>query len=897
MTSGSFGAAHLTGLATALADRYRLGRELGAGGMATVWLAEDLRHGRRVAIKVLHPELSAVLGPERFLAEIRTTAGLQHPHILPLFDSGSADGHLYYVMPYVDGETLRSLLQRERQLPVGDALRIATEVADALQYAHAHGVVHRDIKPENILLQDGHALVADFGIALAVEQAGGVRMTQTGLSLGTPQYMSPEQAMGDRQVGARTDIYSLGVVTYEMLAGEPPFTGPNAQAIVARILTEEPPSVAAHRRSVPASVDAAVETAMEKLPADRWSTAAAFASALSGDAPQGTRTRHARSARGTTAAMRSVPRTVALGALGLLALAIAFWLGGRLRVPVAPPLVFGRATRVTWDPGLEVQPAISPDGKMIAYAAGTSTDTRIYVRQVAGGRANRLTDDSAIVEASPSWSPDGARILFLARGAVFSAAAAGGPARQELPAPRGGVVTSAVWAPDGQTIAYTVGDSLLVHTRDGEGRLVTRLPEPTLCAWSPDATNIACGSGNARYLTIGQQFGNQSPNRIVVCRVRDGARTVLTDSTSISVSPVWSHDGRWLYYVSNRDGRGDIYAQRIGSDGMPSGAVMRLTTGLGAQSISLSADGSRMAYAVYANTANVWSVPLTSGSTVTSTSAVPVTTGEQEIENVAVSRDGRWLLYDSNVAGNSDVYRVPLVGGLRAAGAPERITTDPADDFAPELSPDGTEVAFHSWRAGSRDIWVQPLDGRPTERVTSSPQQEWLPVWSPDARALAYEGFTTGSVLRTTWIARREANGGWGRLVRRLAPASWPAWSPDGHWLAFATGVAGGSLGVVPVDSGPSRIVLAPARDGMTGAEKPQWSPDGRTLYFKSHDARGAASIWSVPVAGGTPRLLVRLDDPTRPSYRPQWAFGNGRAYFAIDDRQSDLWVMDASAR
>ena len=304
-----------------------------------------------------------------------------------------------------------------------------------------------------------------------------------------------------------------------------------------------------------------------------------------------------------------------------------------------------------------------------------------------------------------------------------------------------------------------------------------------------------------------------------------------------------------------------------------------------------------MAYAVYANTANVWSVPLTSGSTVTSASAVPVTTGEQEIENVSVSRDGRWLLYDSNVAGNSDAYRVPLAGGLRASGAPERITTDPADDFAPELSPDGTEVAFHSWRAGSRDIWVQPLDGRSTERVTSAPQQEWLPVWSPDGRALAYEGFTTGSVLRTTWIARRTANGEWGRPVRRLAPASWPAWSPDGRWLAFATGVAGGSLGVVPVDSGPARIVLAAAQGGMTGAEKPQWSPDGRTLYFKSHDARGAASIWSVPVAGGTPHLLVRLDDPARPSYRPQWAFGNGREYFAIDDRQSDLWVMEASAR
>ena len=215
-------------LNTALAGRYRIERELGAGGMATVYLARDLKHDRNVALKVLRPELAAVIGAERFLTEIKTTANLQHPHILPLFDSGTADGQLFYVMPYVEGETLRGRLERETQLPVGDAVRLATEIANALEYAHKHGVVHRDIKPENILLQDGSALVADFGIALAVQQAGGERMTATGMSLGTPQYMSPEQAMGQKGVDARSDIYALGAITYEMLIGEPPFTGPSA---------------------------------------------------------------------------------------------------------------------------------------------------------------------------------------------------------------------------------------------------------------------------------------------------------------------------------------------------------------------------------------------------------------------------------------------------------------------------------------------------------------------------------------------------------------------------------------------------------------------------------------------------------------------------------------------
>jgi TolB-like protein/Tfp pilus assembly protein PilF/tRNA A-37 threonylcarbamoyl transferase component Bud32 len=263
-----------------LGAHYAVERELGRGGMATVYLAEDLKHRRKVAIKVLHAELSATLGAERFLKEIELTASLQHPHILPLFDSGSAGGLLYYVMPYVDGETLRARLTRERQLSVDEAVRLASEVADALGYAHTRGVVHRDVKPENILLQGGHALVADFGIALAVAQAGGERLTRTGVLLGTPQYMAPEQVTGEPNVDARADVYALGAVLYEMLAGEAPFSGPTAQAVLAQVATAEPKPLTAQRRSVPPHVDAVVRTALEKLPADRFATAAAFAAAL-----------------------------------------------------------------------------------------------------------------------------------------------------------------------------------------------------------------------------------------------------------------------------------------------------------------------------------------------------------------------------------------------------------------------------------------------------------------------------------------------------------------------------------------------------------------------------------------------------------------------------------------
>src|SRR5688500_10526889 len=274
-------------LSAALADRYRIERRLGEGGMATVYLAEDLRHDRKVALKVLRPELGVVLGADRFLQEIKTTARLQHPHILPLYDSGCTaaapggdTGFLFYVMPYIEGETLREKLDREQQLGIDEAVKIATEVADALQYAHDQGVIHRDIKPENILLHNGRAFVADFGIALAVSAAAGGRMTETGLSLGTPHYMSPEQATADRHVTTRSDIYSLGSVLYELLTGEPPHTGPSAQAIILKIVADVARPVRELRRAVPSHVAAAIAMALEKFPADRFDSARTFAEAL-----------------------------------------------------------------------------------------------------------------------------------------------------------------------------------------------------------------------------------------------------------------------------------------------------------------------------------------------------------------------------------------------------------------------------------------------------------------------------------------------------------------------------------------------------------------------------------------------------------------------------------------
>ncbi len=389
-------------LTEALKGRYDIQRELGSGGMATVYLAKDARHDRDVAVKVLHPDLGAALGSERFLAEIRTTARLQHPHILPLLDSGEADGFLYYVMPYVTGESLRDRLEREQQLPINDAVSIAREVADALGAAHEMGIVHRDIKPENILLRGNHALVADFGIALAVQQAGGPRMTQTGLSLGTPQYMSPEQAMGERIVGPRSDIYSLGAVTYEMLAGEPPFAGHSVQAIVAKVMTERPVSLSTIRNTVSPNIESAVMTALAKTPADRFATASEFAAALAN-------TNFSQTSLAFPARKRSRdPLLLALGASVIVLGALA---GLMARRSASHDDTFSYRMEI---PALAEEPtgtaALSADGRSLVFVGRDSTQRQgqrqvLYLR-----RLDQLTSHvvpGAVQAQGAVFSPDG----------------------------------------------------------------------------------------------------------------------------------------------------------------------------------------------------------------------------------------------------------------------------------------------------------------------------------------------------------------------------------------------------------------------------------------------------------------------------------------------------------
>ena len=478
-------------LSAALADRYRLERELGAGGMATVYLAHDLKHDRDVAIKVLHPDLGAALGGERFLIEIRTTARLQHPHILPLLDSGDAGGLLYYVMPVVTGETLRARLERERQLPIVDAVRIASEVASALDYAHRQGVIHRDIKPENILLHDGHALVADFGIALAVQTAGGQRMTQTGLSLGTPQYMSPEQAMGDRTIDARSDIYALGAVTYEMLAGEPPFTGPTAQAIVAKVITESPVEPKTRRNTIPTNVQDAVLTALEKLPADRFADAAEFAAALASEASAPRRRSVQLSDRPASRAPLIALGTFALAASGLAAWALLRPTASQASVagpvyestlvlPDSTPMAYiGSGSLGVGTPAF----AVSPDGATLVFAGQSGATTQLYVRPLDGSSVSPLPATEGAY--APFFSPDGQSVGFFAGGTLKRTNVKGGGtvALADLVLPYGGV-----WLGDGRILVVAEeGDSLVAVPAGGGTPVGIGTAQRTLRGVFPEA--------------------------------------------------------------------------------------------------------------------------------------------------------------------------------------------------------------------------------------------------------------------------------------------------------------------------------------------------------------------------------------------------------------------------
>ncbi|MEO5511421.1 MAG: LpqB family beta-propeller domain-containing protein, partial [Longimicrobiales bacterium] len=787
-------------LVAALADRYRIERELGMGGMATVYLAHDIKHDRQVALKVLKAELAAVLGADRFVQEIKTTAALQHPHILPLFDSGTADSFLYYVMPFIDGETLRSKLDRETQLGIDEAVRITVAIAEALDYAHRRGVIHRDIKPENILLHEGRPMVADFGIALAVSAAAGGRMTETGLSLGTPHYMSPEQATGEKEISARSDIYSLASVLYEMLTGNPPHTGASAQQIIMKIVTEEAAPVTKLRKSVPPNVAAAVAKGVERLPADRFETAAAFAEALKNPSFRHGDTGSEDARFGAARRRWRDPVTIALAAIAVVAIASGFWARGddtsKRWVGKYAVTLDSTALLAYRGSGEPARLALTPDGQTLVYVGtqrnGTAAEFRLFIRPLGNLEARELPGTTGA--SRPVISPDGAQVAFLSANndQLRVAPLSGGPV---ITLADSAIASGPSWGPDG--FVYFI-------TRAGIVRRVSGAGGP-----SEDVVQLPPAPADAAY-------------RWLV--ILPGGRGAIVGRRAISRA---DESAYMLDFVDLRNGKIGLTFPGLAARYVASEKAL----------VYVTADGSLMA------------VPF-------DVSALKVRGRPQSLVTGGATRNGET---DLDIASGTLVYARQGRNGVeymswvpRNGGQPLPLDSAWLDtEFeAFQLSPDGRRLAITIGGGAGRtanqdryDIWIKQLDEGPISRLTFAGEANDDPSWTADGNYVSYLSLRGGH--RSLW--RRRADGvGEEQLVvdagaRDIVEVRW---STDGQWLiASVAGPPSFDLMFMrlSVDKKLRPLLAEPHAE-----TKPALSRDSKWLAYVSNES-GRAQVFVRP--------------------------------------------------
>jgi serine/threonine-protein kinase len=825
-------------LSTALADRYRIERHLGEGGMANVYLAEDLKHHRKVAVKVLRPELAAVLGAERFVQEIETTANLQHPHILPLFDSGEADSFLYYVMPFIDGETVRDKLNRETQFGIDEAVGITADIADALDYANRNNVIHRDIKPENILLHDGRPMVADFGIALAVSAAAGGRMTETGLSLGTPHYMSPEQATAEKDLTNRSDIYSLGCVLYEMLTGEPPHTGASAQAVVMKIVTEDVQPVTELRKSVPTHVAAATAKSLEKLPADRFETAKEFAEALTNPAftlP----TTQAAAVAGAAASGPWNRLSIGLASLAAVLAVVALW--GWLRPASESPThpvrfsitpAAGQAVAIT---GV-VDVAFSPDGSRFVYRGQGEGGFQLLARAVDELEARPIPGTEGAFQ--PFFSPDGLWLgFFQAGGQLKKVQISGGP---PLPiAETGGFTRGATWGSNDVIVFASSGQPGLMQV-PGSGGAPQPLTAPDTAAGETDHRWPAFGpEGKTVFFT--SWSGSNETARIAVASLESGTVTRLAEA---GVGPHYTDTGHLVYTRSDGSvvgvpfdlGRGEVTGQAI--------ALLASVTlsGVGAAELAISRNGSL----VY--------VP---GSAALGVNLVLV-----DRQGLETSLDDRSLPFQApRFSPSGDRVAMTIEGHVWVYDVEQRtlsVRTFEGGNFYPTWSADGTQLMFSSDRTASRSLYTLPADGSTREPAPLLETQAAIyeGAWSPDGRWLAFrEGTGTDRDILVMPLEGED------RTPRPFAQTTFNeralAISPDGRWLAYVSNESGRDevyVRAFPEPAGQEQV-------SVNGGQAPRWAPGGDELFYRTASGMTAATVETERAFRVTGRTVLFEDD------------------------------------
>ncbi len=857
-------------LSTALIDRYEIQEEIGAGGMATVYLAHDVKHDRKVALKVLRPELAAVIGAERFLHEIKVTANLQHPHILPLHDSGEADSFLYYVMPLVEGESLRERLNREKQLPIGDAVEITKAVASALDYAHRHGVIHRDIKPANVLLHDGQALVADFGIALAVSQAGGTRLTETGLSVGTPHYMSPEQAMGDRELDARSDVYSLGAMLYEMMVGEPPFTGPTAQAIVAKVLTEKPPHVSTHRGKVPPHVDAAVQTALEKMPADRFASAGEFSQALGDRAYSVTPVGVARAA-----GMPEVWKRRAIAAIGVATLMTVLFAWSLVRPrpePVSPAMRF--AFRMGSPSRGRLEVAISPDGQSVAQAYTDSAgQRRLVVRDFATTTIRTVAGTEG--GQNPFFSPDGLWIGFDANGTLKKVPVGGGAAIDLT-----GSCQSGSWGPDDLVVCYATATWGLARVSANGGDL-EHLTQPDTANgeighWTPQVLP----EGNAVIFTSYRR----PTTRIEAYDLETGDRTVLVEP---AVMARYSPTGH-LLYVND----GSLFAIRFDAKRLRTeGSAIPLLTDVAA----IPSDA-RAGIAVASSNGTLVVVRASEWDTQQEVVWVDRSGGETptlvdpgHYQSLRLAPDERRFVVTNTTEDDRQIW---VYGFARRAMT--QLTRSGMSALRPAWTADSREVLFTN-ETPSYDIYRIPVDGSaPARPVVENIHDKYPESVSPNGNILAYEDRWEASVhiLFTPLDGSSTPT----PFADSSMSTSSPAFSPNGRWLAYVGETGARSEVFVQAVDGSG----GPLQVSVRGGTAPRWTRNGREIVYRWSGILYSVSVRPERREVGAPSPLFRERYPSVD------ATGDGNRFLALKpiERPEALpllvwfnWVEEFAAR
>jgi Tol biopolymer transport system component len=831
-------------LNSALAGRYRIERELGAGGMATVYLAEDLKHDRKVAIKVLKPELAAVLGAERFVVEIKTTAAMSHPHILPLFDSGTVDGFLFYVMPYIQGETIREKLNRETQFGV----------ADALDYAHRHGVIHRDIKPENILLHDGRAMVMDFGIALAVSAAAGGRMTETGLSLGTPHYMSPEQATAEKEISPRSDIYSLASVLYEMLAGQPPHVGGSAQQVIMKIITETATPVSAMRKNAPANVVAALARALEKLPADRFESAKTFGDAL--NAMHFTHGVPAASTRQGVGIQRH--RSALFGAIAIALAGVAFGAWGWTRSAGSEPTPIIPLTLDLPNARPDLgRFAVAHDGSRFAFA----TDEGIVVRD-SGRREYQLLSGTDGGE-SPSFSPDGKWIAFQIRGHLRKMSLSGGASASVIPNDSL-LVGRARWGQDG-TIAFESGEQLYVVSPSGSLRKLAKADRAQAPRLMPDGSGVF-------------YVDTRSGSRLMYYDLAADTSFMLIEESSEGMYVPTGH----LLYASTAGG---LFAVRFDPrkraiSGTPIPVIPDMQPNGGIAPFDVTRNGV-LVFRAGIDPEYVIVVRDASGRL----DSLPM--APKILSYIRVSPDGRQLAI--TVGSARGVNRYVGIYDLGFGGL-TRFTQE-GGGHSPVWSPDGSQLVFTADLPGgdAEDLFVQPVDrSAQAVRLFKSPNDQHSSAWPSDSMIVfssqsapgmlggssIASGGTSASILlanpRTPGAeARPYLKAEWGQLDAAI--------SPDGKWAAY-TSMESGTPEVF-VRRFPTADAAGVVKVSTGGGQRARWSGNGRTIYYQTlngNEVRGVSVTTGATLVPGAPVTVMTL-----PGMGTAWDVGwkSGKIY------------------